>query len=86
MIKNNIKIKRCAWPKENQLMIKYHDTEWGKPERSDAKIFQAIVLDTFQAGLSWQIILHKRENFAKAFDQFDYQKIARYTDIKKAKL
>lgn len=70
--------KRCTWPGEDPLMIKYHDEEWGKPEKSDAKIFRAIVLDTFQAGLSWRIILHKRANFAKAFDNFDYKKIARY--------
>lgn len=67
-------------------MIKYHDTEWGKPERRDDKIFQAILLDTFQAGLSWRIVLHKRENFAKAFDNFDYKKIARYTPTKIARL
>jgi DNA-3-methyladenine glycosylase I len=79
-------MKRCIWPREDALMIKYHDGIWGKPERSDKKIFEAIILDTFQAGLSWKIILHKRENFARAFDNFDYEKIANYTEAKKAKL
>lgn len=78
--------KRCAWPGDDSLMQHYHDTEWGKPERRDDKIFRAILLDTFQAGLSWRIILHKRENFAKAFDNFDYEKIAQYTKAKEAKL
>ena len=81
-----MKKKRCAWPGEDALMIKYHDKEWGKPERRDDKIFRAILLDTFQAGLSWRIVLHKRENFAKAFDNFDYEKIAKYGEAKKAKL
>lgn len=80
------KVKRCHWPGEDSLMISYHDKEWGKPERSDAKIFRAIILDTFQAGLSWRTILHKRENFARAFDNFDYEKIARYGEVKKNKL
>lgn len=64
----------------------YHDREWGKPERGDVKIFRAILLDTFQAGLSWQIILHKRKNFARAFDNFNYEKIAKYAPVKKARL
>lgn len=80
------KVVRCLWPGEDVLMQKYHDAEWGKPERDDKKIFKAIILDTFQAGLSWKIILHKRENFAKAFDNFDYEKIAKYGEAKKAKL
>lgn len=79
-------MKRCVWPGEDKLMQKYHDTEWGKPERRDDKIFKAIILDTFQAGLSWKIILHKRDNFAKAFDNFDYEKIAKYSEAKKVKL
>ncbi len=80
------KVVRCLWPGEDVLMQKYHDAEWGKPERDDKKIFRAIILDTFQAGLSWKIILHKRENFAKAFDSFDYEKVARYTKAREAKL
>ena len=79
-------MRRCVWPGEDALMIRYHDVEWGKPERNDKKIFRAILLDTFQAGLSWKIILHKRENFARAFDEFDYEKIAKYGEAKKAKL
>jgi len=71
--------QRCPWPSDDPLMIKYHDTEWGKPLRDDKKIFEAIILDTFQAGLSWRTILHKRENFRKAFANFDYKKIATYT-------
>ena len=67
-------------------MIAYHDTEWGVPCRDDQKLFEYIVLDTFQAGLSWQIILRKRENFRRAFDNFNATKIARYTDAKLAKL
>jgi len=68
----------CTWPGTDLLMIKYHDEEWGKPCHDDRKLFEYIVLDTFQAGLSWRIILHKRENFRKAFDDFDPVKISRY--------
>lgn len=78
--------KRCNWPGNDQLMIKYHDVEWGKPERRDEKIFQAIVLDTFQAGLSWRIVLHKRENFKKAFAGFDWEKVAKYGNREVARL
>lgn len=80
------KIVRCGWPGEDALMQKYHDTEWGKPERDDKKIFRAIILDTFQAGLSWKIILHKRDNFAKVFDNFDFEKVAKFTKAREAKL
>ena len=68
------------------LMMEYHDTEWGTPLRDDHRLFEFMVLDTFQAGLSWSTILNKRENFRKAFDDFDYQKIARYTEKKIQKL
>ena len=71
--------KRCEWPADDELMIKYHDTEWGVPVHDDRKLFEFLVLDAFQAGLSWSIVLRKRENFRKAFDDFDYVKIARYT-------
>ena len=64
------------------LYIKYHDTEWGVPLFDDQKIFEFLLLETFQAGLSWITILKKRENFRKAFDNFNYQKIASYTDKK----
>lgn len=70
---------RCDWPGDDKLMIEYHDTEWGVPLHDDRKIFEFLVLDAFQAGLSWQIVLHKRDAFRKAFDNFNYHRIARYT-------
>ncbi|MFC2152333.1 DNA-3-methyladenine glycosylase I [Bacteroidota bacterium] len=73
--------QRCSWPKK-PLDIEYHDTEWGVPVHDDKKFFEFLVLDTFQAGLSWSTILHKRENFRKAFDNFDYHKIAEYDQRK----
>lgn len=78
--------KTCDWPSNNPLMIKYHDTEWGVPLHNDIKLFEYIVLDGFQAGLSWSTILNKRENFRKAFDNFDAEKISKYNDIKIHKL
>jgi DNA-3-methyladenine glycosylase I len=72
--------KRCPWPANHPLAIKYHDTEWGVPVHDDRKHFEFILLDGFQAGLSWNTILNKRENFRKAFDDFDYEKIARYDE------
>lgn len=77
-----MKKTRCAWPSNDELMIQYHDEEWGVPVHDDHKWFEFIVLDGFQAGLSWKTILHKRENFRKAFDNFNYQKIARYDEVK----
>lgn len=74
--------KSCEWPIGDPLMIKYHDEEWGVPVHDDRKHFEHLVLDCFQAGLSWRTILHKRDNFSKAFDQFDYRKIARYDQRK----
>ena len=76
------KIKRCDWPKEDALYIEYHDKEWGVPVYEDKKIFEFLLLETFQAGLSWITILRRRENFREAFDDFDYQKIANYSDEK----
>lgn len=73
---------RCNWPGTDPLMIDYHDMEWGVPVHDDRKWFEFIVLDTFQAGLSWKTILHKRENFRMAFDDFYYKKIALYDDKK----
>ncbi|MBT7552978.1 DNA-3-methyladenine glycosylase I [bacterium] len=70
--------KRCAWVNDNPLMIKYHDQEWGVPLHDDQKIFEFFVLDCFQAGLSWEIVLNKRANFIKAFSNFDYKIIAKY--------
>ncbi len=72
-------LHRCPWPKDDPLYVAYHDEEWGVPERDDRALFEKLVLDGFQAGLSWITILRKRDNFRKAFDDFDPQKIARYT-------
>jgi DNA-3-methyladenine glycosylase I len=72
--------KTCEWPTNDPLMIRYHDEEWGVPLHDDQKIFEFLVLDAFQAGLSWRTVLHKRENFRRAFDGFDVKKIAGYTD------
>ena len=75
--------KHCLWaPASDPLYRKYHDEEWGVPERDDRALFEKLVLDGFQAGLSWRTILYKRENFRKAFDGFDPEKIARYTPRK----
>lgn len=74
--------KRCNWSTSNQLMIKYHDEEWGVPLHDDRKLFEFFVLEGFQAGLSWQIVLNKREGFRKAFDNFDPGIVAGY-DIRK---
>ena len=89
MFKSHKKMKtitRCAWCEKDDLYRKYHDEEWGKPVYDDATIFEFLVLETFQAGLSWYTILSKREHFRKAFDQFDYQKIAKYPEEKLATL
>ena len=69
---------RCPWPKDDPLYVAYHDEEWGVPERDDRALFEKLLLDGFQAGLSWITILRKRENFRKAFHNFDPHKIARY--------
>ena len=74
--------KRCEWCTGTDLMTEYHDTEWGVPVHDDAKLFEFLILDAFQAGLSWLTILKKRGNFKKAFDNFNYRKIALY-DTKK---
>lgn len=75
-------LTRCSWPGHNELMAAYHDTEWGVPCHDDQKLFEYVVLDTFQAGLSWSIILKKRENFRQAFDNFEATKIAEYDETK----
>lgn len=82
---NNIKKERCAWAESNPLMIKYHDVEWGTPVHDDRKLFEFLILEGAQAGLSWSIVLKKRKNYRKAFDNFDPKKIAKYTkkDIKR---
>ncbi len=74
--------RRCDWVGENPLYIEYHDTEWGVPLYDDDKLFEFLILETFQAGLSWITVLRKRENFRKAFDNFNYQKIAEYDQQK----
>ena len=73
---------RCKWCEKDPLYIKYHDTEWGVPVHDDQKLFECLLLETFQAGLSWITVLRKRENFRKAFDHFDYHKIALYDEGK----
>ena len=73
---------RCGWCEGDDLYEAYHDLEWGVPLKDDGKLFEFLVLETFQAGLSWITILRKRENFRKAFDNFDYKKIATYQQTK----
>ncbi|WP_264565642.1 DNA-3-methyladenine glycosylase I [Flavobacterium sp. N3904] len=75
-------IKRCGWCNSSELYQKYHDEEWGVPVYEDTKLFEFLLLETFQAGLSWITILNKRENFRTAFDAFDYKKIAIYSEDK----
>lgn len=78
--------QRCAWTLDHPLMNDYHDNEWGNPVHDDLKWFEFIVLDAFQAGLSWLTILKKRENFRAAFDGFDFGAIAQYDDAKQEEL
>lgn len=73
---------RCAWCLSSDLYQSYHDNEWGKPVYDDQTIFEFLILETFQAGLSWITILNKRENFRIAFDNFDYKKIVQYDEGK----
>lgn len=74
-------IKRCGWCLSgNEAMIKYHDTEWGVPLKNDKKIFEYIVLDAAQAGLSWQTIINRRKGYKEVFDNFDFEKCAKYSD------
>lgn len=72
----------CTWPGDDPLMNQYHDEEWGVPLHDDRKIFEFMILDAFQAGLSWKTILHKRKNFEKAFANFDVAKIAKFNEKK----
>lgn len=78
----NMAIVRCDWCERDDLYREYHDVEWGKPVWEDGKIFEFLVLESFQAGLSWHIILKKRNNFRLAFDDFDYKIIAHYGNEK----
>jgi DNA-3-methyladenine glycosylase I len=73
---------RCGWCLSSDLYKEYHDKEWGTPVYDDATLFEFLILETFQAGLSWITVLNKRKNFRKAFDNFDYTKIARYSEDK----
>jgi DNA-3-methyladenine glycosylase I len=75
-------LKRCPWAQKDPIYVAYHDTEWGVPEFDDRALYEKLVLDGFQAGLSWITILRKRENFRRAFDDFAPEKIARYTPKK----
>ncbi len=78
----SMKKKRCGWCEGDALYETYHDEEWGVPVRDDATLFEFLILETFQAGLSWITILRKREHFREAFDQFDFKKIANYNQEK----
>jgi DNA-3-methyladenine glycosylase I len=77
---------RCPWPGTDPLYVAYHDEEWGVPEYDDRALFEKLILDGFQAGLSWITILRKRDNFRRAFSDFDPNKIARYTPAKVERL
>jgi DNA-3-methyladenine glycosylase I len=79
-------MKRCGWCEGSELYMRYHDTEWGVPSFDDRKHFEFLVLESAQAGLSWITILKKRENYRRAYDNFDPEKVARYTERKKEKL
>lgn len=76
---------RCGWAK-NELSIAYHDAEWGVPQHDDRKLFEFLILEGAQAGLSWNTILRRRENYRHAFDNFDAERIALYDDVKRAEL
>src|SRR6476659_1429756 len=78
-------VVRCPWAK-NELAVRYHDTEWGEPLHDDRGLFEFLILEGAQAGLSWDTILRKREAYRAAFDNFDPAKVARYSDTKCAKL
>ena len=75
-------IDRCSWAGDDEVYIRYHDEEWGVPTHDDGELFEMLVLESFQAGLSWITILKKRENFRKAFDNFDVEKVAGYSEEK----
>lgn len=73
---------RCTWAGSDEVYVRYHDEEWGVPTHDDRELFEMLVLESFQAGLSWITILKKRENFKRAFDDFDVRKVASYDDAK----
>ncbi len=78
--------KRCAWADSSELMAAYHDKEWGNPVHDDRLLFEMLNLEGAQAGLSWQTILARRDNYRRAFDDFNPEKVARYDDAKRAAL
>lgn len=83
----NHTMKRCKWANPaNEKYIKYHDEEWGVPTYDDRKLFELLILESFQAGLSWECILNKRESFQKAYDNFDIDKVINYTEEKREEL
>ena len=82
MPKDKIKKSRCEWCLKEPIYIKYHDEEWGKPVHDDKKLFEFLVLESFQAGLSWLTVLKKRENFRRAFANFDVKKVAKFNKAK----
>src|SRR5579871_4376788 len=77
---------RCPWAEKDALMMKYHDKEWGSPLHHDDKLFELLILEGMQAGLSWQTVLRKRQSFREAFDDFQPEKIVRYSEKKIAQL
>lgn len=77
---------RCSWAGDDPLMQQYHDNEWGRPVKDDRKLFEFLILEQFQAGLSWSTILKRREGFRKAFKNFDIDKIAKFTDKDRQRL
>lgn len=77
-MKTSSSVKRCAWCRSDPLYVEYHDTEWGVPVHDDLKLFEFLILEGMQAGLSWITILRKRENFRRAFAEFDPEKVARF--------
>ena len=79
-------LTRCFWCAADPMYVRYHDTEWGFPVRDDRRLFEKLTLEGFQAGLSWLTILRKRENFRAAFDNFDIEKVSRYTSRNVARL
>lgn len=80
-------MNRCSWVNlKNPLYVKYHDEEWGSPQHDDKKLFELLLLECFQAGLTWECVLNKREGFRKAYDNFDIEKIVNYDEKKKQEL
>lgn len=81
-----IQKQRCSWPNDNPQMIEYHDKEWGVPVHNDIRLFEFLILEGAQAGLTWETILRKRENYRKAFSGFDPAKISHYKEVDEERL